>query len=53
VKFTFRHYKQLFDVDPEEVGDYDTESSLYREFTKSEGDIYFCERFEQLARSIV
>ncbi len=53
VKFTFKHYQQQFDVDPEKVGDYDTESSLYREFTKSEGDIYFDQRFEQLARSIV
>jgi hypothetical protein len=53
VKFTFRHYQQQFDIDPEKVGNYDTESSLYRDYTKSEGSIYFDERFEQLARSIV
>ncbi len=53
VKFTFRHYQQQFDIDPEMVGSYDTESSLYKEYTKSEGSIYFDERFERLARSIV
>jgi len=53
VEFTFRHYQQQFDIDPEKVGNYDTESSLYRDYTKSEGSIYFDERFEQLARSIV
>lgn len=53
VKFTFRHYQQQFDIDPEKVGEYDTESSLYKNYTKSEGSIFFDERFEKLARRIV
>ena len=53
VQFTFTHYQQQFDIDPDQVGEYDRESSLYREYTKSEGSIYFDERFEELARSVV
>jgi transglutaminase-like putative cysteine protease len=53
VEYTFTHYQQQFDIDPDQVGEYDKESSLYKDYTKSEGSIYFDERFEQLARSVV
>ncbi|WP_367357628.1 transglutaminase-like domain-containing protein, partial [Mesotoga sp.] len=53
VQFTFTHYQQQFDIDPDQVGEYDKESSLYKDYTKSEGSIYYDERFEELARSIV
>ncbi|MDD5085119.1 MAG: transglutaminase domain-containing protein [Candidatus Omnitrophica bacterium] len=35
VKFIFTHYEQRFTIDPAKVGEYDKNSSLYKEHTKS------------------
>jgi transglutaminase-like putative cysteine protease len=39
VQFEFDHYEQHFTVDPSQVGTYDTESTLYEEYTASAGNI--------------
>ncbi|WP_292598419.1 transglutaminase-like domain-containing protein [Mesotoga sp. UBA6090] len=51
--FSFRHFRQQFDIDPVTVGEYDTESVLFREYTASFGNIYFDENSTSLAKSIV
>ena len=38
VEFAFRHYEQRFFVDPAKVGEYDKESALYKEYTRSYGN---------------
>lgn len=35
VEFIFTHYEQRFDIDPAKVGEYDKNSLLYKEYTKS------------------
>ncbi|OFW59501.1 MAG: hypothetical protein A2Y75_11605 [Candidatus Solincola sediminis] len=35
IQFTFDHYEQRFQIDPTRIGDYDQESELYKQYTKS------------------
>jgi len=44
---------QQFVIDSATVGEYDTESALFREYTASFGNIYFDENFTSLVKSIV
>ncbi|MGC9321031.1 MAG: transglutaminase-like domain-containing protein [Kosmotogaceae bacterium] len=51
--FSFSHFRQQFDIDPATVGEYNTESVLFSEYTASFGNIYFDENSTSLAKSIV
>ncbi len=51
--FEFDHYEQRFEVDPGKVGAYDTDSPLYREYTKSAGNIQVTPEIAETARRIV
>ncbi len=50
VAFEFDHYEQRFVVDPGQVGAYDTESALYKEYTASSGNIAVTPEIEAAAR---
>lgn len=51
--FEFDHYEQRFEVDPEKVSAYDTDSALYREYTASAGNIQITPEIAETARGIV
>jgi hypothetical protein len=53
VQFEFEHYEQHFVIDPEQVGEYDTESALYQEYTTSGGNILVNQEIEDTAREVV
>lgn len=53
IVFSFRNLGQHFDIDSASVGEYDTESVLFREHTASSGNIHFDENFTSHAKSIV
>ncbi|MCL5038012.1 MAG: transglutaminase domain-containing protein [Chloroflexi bacterium] len=53
VRFTFTHYEQRFDIDPENVGIYDKGSADYQRFTKSFGSTVFDEEISRKALDIV
>ncbi|MBN2026516.1 MAG: transglutaminase domain-containing protein [Actinobacteria bacterium] len=53
VEFEFDHYEQHFVIDPGKVGEYDTGSALYREYTASGGNILVTEDIEETAREVV
>ncbi len=53
VQFEFDHYEQHFVIDPANVGEYDTESALYEEYTASKGNILVTEDIEETAREVV
>jgi transglutaminase-like putative cysteine protease len=53
VQFEFDHYEQHFVVDPGQVGAYDTESALYREYTASAGNIAITPEIEAAANEAV
>ncbi len=38
-KFSFTHYEERFNIDPEKIGEYDKESALYKRYTASAGNI--------------
>ncbi len=53
VQFEFDHYEQRFDVDPAQVGTYDTASALYQEYTASSGNIIITPEIEAAAMEAV
>jgi transglutaminase-like putative cysteine protease len=53
VEFEFEHHEQRFTVDPAQVGEYDTESALYKEYTASAGNILVTPEIEDAAREAV
>ncbi len=54
VRFRFRRYVQRFTmIDPDNVGTYDKDSALYREFTASAKNIFISPEIEAKAREIV
>ncbi len=53
VLFSFRHFRQEFDIDPSQIGDYDWESPLYIENTLSTESIYYNEEMKDLAGRII
>lgn len=53
IQFTFDHYEQRFEVDPDNVGEYDTESDLYREYTASRGNTEITPEISDTARQVV
>jgi transglutaminase-like putative cysteine protease len=53
VQFEFDHYEQRFDVDPAQVGTYDTASALYQEYTAPAGNINITPEIEAAAMDAV
>ncbi|NLV50984.1 MAG: serine hydrolase [Clostridiales bacterium] len=53
VKFSFAHYEQRFTVDPQNIGDYDKDSYLYKEYTKSYGNTEITPEIQSKALEIV
>jgi transglutaminase-like putative cysteine protease len=53
VQFEFEHCEQHFVIEPERVGEYDTEGALYREYTASCGNILVTPEIEETAREVV
>ena len=54
VKFKFKHWEQRFTmIDPDNVGSYDKESDLYKEFTASKGNIFISPEIAAKAREVV
>ena len=53
VQFEFDHYEQRFVIDPSQVGEYDTGSALYEEYTASAGNIAVTPEIEETARQVV
>lgn len=52
VKFTFTHYEQRFSVDPDNVGEYDEESALFKEYTRSYGNTEITPDIRKMAEKI-
>jgi transglutaminase-like putative cysteine protease len=50
---TFSEYQKHFDIDPENVGEYDTTSELYLDYTKSSANTMITPAIEELAKAIV
>lgn len=53
VTFEFEHYEQRFEVDPAQVGAYDSEDAVYRKYTSSSGNIVITPEIEEKAAEIV
>ncbi len=53
IVFSFRHFRQEFDIDPSQIGEYDMESTLYIENTLPTESIYYNEEMKDLAGRIV
>jgi transglutaminase-like putative cysteine protease len=54
IKFNFKHWEQRFTmIDPNNVGTYDKNSELYREFTTSRGNIFISPEIAAKAREVV
>jgi transglutaminase-like putative cysteine protease len=53
VQFTFTHYEQRFSVDPDNVGEYDEDSILFQEYTKSYGNTEITSDIRKMADNIV
>lgn len=53
VQCLFKHYEQHFEVDPKLIGSYDTNSSLYRKYTRSYGNTEITQDIKKKAREIV
>ena len=52
LRFSFSHYEQRFIIDPENVGEYDEESYLYRKYTRSYGNTTITPEIRQKAQEI-
>lgn len=50
--FTFTHYEQHFNINPDMVGEYDRGSALYQEYTRSSGNTQITDEIRQKAREI-
>jgi len=53
IEFTFTHYEQRFSVDPNNVGEYDKDSALYQNYTKSYGNTEITSDIRTMAANIV
>lgn len=53
ITFTFTHYEQRFDVNPDSVGNYDKNSDLYKRYTKSYGNTAITPEIQKAAKDIV
>jgi hypothetical protein len=53
VQFEFDHYAQRFEINPARVGAYDTDSTLYREYTTSDANVAVTPEIEETARRVV
>ena len=51
--YAYTRYQQHFDVAVDRIAPYDTESPLYKTYTKSAGGAFYDERFRELALTIV
>jgi len=53
VCFTFTHYEQRFAVDPSNIGEYDTDSDLYKSYTSPYGNTEINTEIREMAHSVV
>ncbi|MFP4496703.1 MAG: transglutaminase-like domain-containing protein [Vulcanimicrobiota bacterium] len=53
IKNTFVSYEQYFQIDPQNIGEYDRESPDYKLYTRSERNIEITPEIEKTARKIV
>lgn len=53
ITFTYTSYEKRFKIDPAQVGEYDTKSKLYTEYTRSSENIVVNAEVEELAIEIV
>jgi len=53
VKFAFTHYEQRFSVDPDNVGEYDQYSDLFKKYTRSYGNTEITGDIRKMAERIV
>lgn len=53
VQFSFTHYEQRFTVNPQNIGEYDKASTLYKEYTRSNGNTEITSDIHQKALEIV
>ncbi len=53
VEFQFTHYQENYQVDPANVGEYDTSSSLYQQYTRSYGNTYISDEISETAKQVV
>jgi transglutaminase-like putative cysteine protease len=53
VSFTFTHFQQHFLVDPARVGEYDTDSEMYKRYTGSSGNTEITPEILATARRVV
>ena len=51
-KFKFTHYEERFKVDPEKIGEYDKESTLYKRYTASSKNIAITPAIRKTAKKI-
>ncbi|MBU1670063.1 MAG: transglutaminase-like domain-containing protein [Actinobacteria bacterium] len=52
IQFQFTHYQENFEVDPANVGTYDRTSALYKEYTRSYGNIYISDEIRATAKKV-
>lgn len=52
IKFLFTRYEQHFIIDPDNTGEYDRESPLYRQYTSSEGNTILTPEIKEKALEI-
>jgi transglutaminase-like putative cysteine protease len=52
ISFTFKHYEQRFNVNPDNVGEYDTNSALYQSYTRSYGNTEITSDIAETAKEI-
>ncbi len=53
LKFRFTRYEERFHVNPDTIGEYDTTSAEYREYTASSGNIQITSDISETARQVV
>lgn len=53
VQFQFTHYQVNFTVDPDNVGEYDKDSALYKQYTRSYGNTYISDEISETAKEVV
>jgi hypothetical protein len=53
IQFSFHHYEQWFQVDPERVGEYDRQSDLYRQYSASFGNTVVTDEIRKTALSVI
>lgn len=53
IRFTFDHYEQWFQIDPDRVGAYDRKSDLYLKYTASCGNIAVTNEIRRTAQTVI